>query len=71
MLKVATGTLLKASRPQRVSLPIKTFTRSLITLKDHKVSHITWNERNFLEIDASLCSILHMQLLKAKGATGR
>ncbi|KAG6812702.1 hypothetical protein H0H92_001204 [Tricholoma furcatifolium] len=42
MFNVATRTILRASRPHFTSLPSKTFSRSLITLKDHKyTAHAT------------------------------
>ncbi|KAG6877889.1 hypothetical protein C0993_002553 [Termitomyces sp. T159_Od127] len=72
MLKVATRTLLKASRPQLVSPSIKTFSRSLITLKDHKyTAHATAKGKGRNGEVKSNGLDLHLATPKELGGTGK
>ncbi|KAG6897778.1 hypothetical protein C0992_011191 [Termitomyces sp. T32_za158] len=72
MLKVGAGTVLKASRPRLVSLPIKTFSRSLITLKDHKyTAHATAKGKGRNGEVKSNGLELHLATPKELGGTGK
>ncbi|KAG6813893.1 hypothetical protein H0H93_013224, partial [Arthromyces matolae] len=72
MFNIAARNILRASRPQITSLSSKTFSRSLITLKDHKyTAHATAKGQGRNGEVKSNGLELHLASPKELGGTGK